>query len=120
MHAGGGDVAHAPADVRASLRELHYDMAGAPVPELLGALLRIADPARLHYGSDWPFTANSRVREAAGGAEDHRPVRRGGTPRDDGGQCPAPVSTAPERAGRQLTASDFEAKSGGMANADYR
>lgn len=56
MHAGGGEVAHAPADVRASLRGLHYDMAGAPVPELLGALLRIADPARLHYGSDWPFT----------------------------------------------------------------
>lgn len=56
MHAGGGDVAQAPNDIRASLRELHYDMAGAPVPELLGALLRIADPGRLHYGSDWPFT----------------------------------------------------------------
>jgi len=27
-----------------------------PVPELLGALLQIADPARLHYGSDRPFT----------------------------------------------------------------
>ena len=56
MHAGAGDVAHAPSDIRAALRKLHYDMAGAPVPELLGALLQIADPERLHYGSDWPFT----------------------------------------------------------------
>ena len=45
-----------PHDFRAALRELHYDLAGAPVPELLGALLGIANPAKLHYGSDWPFT----------------------------------------------------------------
>jgi predicted TIM-barrel fold metal-dependent hydrolase len=31
-------------------------MAGAPVPELLSALLQIADRSKLHYGSDWPFT----------------------------------------------------------------
>lgn len=43
-------------DLRAELRRLHYDLAGAPLPELLGALLQIADHQRLHYGSDWPFT----------------------------------------------------------------
>ena len=45
-----------PMDIRAALRDLHYDLAGAPVPELLAALLGVADPAKLHYGSDWPFT----------------------------------------------------------------
>ncbi|MCU1627523.1 MAG: amidohydrolase, partial [Pseudonocardia sp.] len=29
---------------------------GAPVPELLGALLSVADPSHIMYGSDWPFT----------------------------------------------------------------
>ncbi len=43
-------------DLRADLRRLHYDLAGAPLPELLGALLQIADRQKLHYGSDWPFT----------------------------------------------------------------
>jgi predicted TIM-barrel fold metal-dependent hydrolase len=49
---GGG----APPSIRAALRRLHFDLAGAPVPELLGALLQVADPDRIHYGSDWPFT----------------------------------------------------------------
>lgn len=42
--------------LREALRRLHYDLAGVPVPELLTALLAVADPERLHYGSDWPFT----------------------------------------------------------------
>lgn len=42
--------------VRKALRSLHFDLAGAPVPELLGALLQVADPDRIHYGSDYPFT----------------------------------------------------------------
>jgi 6-methylsalicylate decarboxylase len=29
---------------------------GASVPELLSALLQVADPNRIHYGSDRPFT----------------------------------------------------------------
>jgi predicted TIM-barrel fold metal-dependent hydrolase len=45
-----------PADIRKALHDLHYDLAGAPVPEMLQALLGVADPAKLHYGSDWPFT----------------------------------------------------------------
>ena len=47
---------HPLPDLRAELRKLHYDLAGAPLPELLGALLQVADKNHLHYGSDWPFT----------------------------------------------------------------
>ena len=35
---------------------MHFDLAGVPVEEQLGALLGVADPSRLHYGSDFPFT----------------------------------------------------------------
>lgn len=45
-----------PPSVREAMKQLHFDLAGAPVPELLGALLAIADPQRIHYGSDFPFT----------------------------------------------------------------
>ena len=55
----------APRDIRAALRGLHYDLAGAPVPTLLQALLDIADPAKLHYGSDWPFTPVEVVADLA-------------------------------------------------------
>jgi len=40
----------------ATLRRLHYDLAGYPLPRLAPALLEIADPGRIFYGSDWPFT----------------------------------------------------------------
>jgi 6-methylsalicylate decarboxylase len=40
----------------ATLRGLYYDLAGFPVPRQLGALLQIADPKHLFYGSDYPFT----------------------------------------------------------------
>ena len=42
--------------LRAGLRQLHFDLAGAPVPEMLSVLLQVADPGHIHYGSDWPFT----------------------------------------------------------------
>jgi predicted TIM-barrel fold metal-dependent hydrolase len=45
-----------PPSIRSALKRLHFDLAGAPVPELLGALLQVATPDRIHYGSDWPFT----------------------------------------------------------------
>lgn len=35
---------------------MHFDLAGVPVEEQLAALLAVADPSRLHYGSDFPFT----------------------------------------------------------------
>jgi len=42
--------------LRDAMQKLHFDLAGAPVPIQLGALLELADPMRLHYGSDFPFT----------------------------------------------------------------
>lgn len=49
---GSGD----PPNFKEEMAKLHYDLAGAPLPELLGALLQIVAPGRLLYGSDWPFT----------------------------------------------------------------
>jgi len=45
-----------PPGMRDALRTLYFDLAGAPVPELLSALLSVADPTHIMYGSDWPFT----------------------------------------------------------------
>ena len=45
-----------PPSMHEALRSLHFDLAGAPVPEMLDALLSVADPDRIHYGSDYPFT----------------------------------------------------------------
>ena len=44
------------ADVLGCLRSLYYDVAGDAEPVMLDALLKIADPAHLLYGSDWPYT----------------------------------------------------------------
>ena len=52
-HVGNG--ADVPS-LRAALERLHFDVAGAPAEEQLAALLSVADPSRLHYGSDFPFT----------------------------------------------------------------
>jgi predicted TIM-barrel fold metal-dependent hydrolase len=45
-----------PPSMKEALRTLYFDLAGAPVPELLGALLAVADHEHILYGSDWPFT----------------------------------------------------------------
>ncbi|RZT36860.1 amidohydrolase family protein [Cupriavidus agavae] len=42
--------------VDAAIRKLYYDLAGVPEPVALSALLQVADPARVLYGSDYPFT----------------------------------------------------------------
>ncbi len=39
-----------------TLGRLYYDLAGVPLPGLLPALEKFADPAHLLYGSDWPHT----------------------------------------------------------------
>ena len=41
-------------------------MAGFPLPRLAAATSQIADPDRLHYGSDWPFTPLDTVTHLAG------------------------------------------------------
>lgn len=57
-------------DVHAALRSLHFDLAGYPLPRQLPVLRTIADPAHLHYGSDWPFTPDVAVEAAIGRLRD--------------------------------------------------
>jgi len=47
---------HARESVLAYLRRFYYDLAGPRTDDALRALLGIADPSHLLYGSDWPFT----------------------------------------------------------------
>jgi predicted TIM-barrel fold metal-dependent hydrolase len=49
----------------AILHRLFYDLAGFPLPRLAPALLQIADPGHILYGSDWPFTALATVHRLA-------------------------------------------------------
>lgn len=50
----------------ATLRSFYYDLAGYPLPRLAPALLQVADPGRIFYGSDWPFTPLPIVARLAG------------------------------------------------------
>ena len=43
-------------DVLRDLGDLHFDLAGTPIPRQLNALLAITTLDHLHYGSDFPFT----------------------------------------------------------------
>jgi 6-methylsalicylate decarboxylase len=45
-----------PADVVGQLQRLYYDVAGAPLPRALRALLTLVTPLQLVYGSDAPHT----------------------------------------------------------------
>lgn len=42
-------------DWEANLRNLYYDLAGAPAPEVVNTLLTITTPDHLLYGSDYPY-----------------------------------------------------------------
>ena len=50
-----------PEAILASLNRLYFDLAGTPLPRLLPALDTFADPTRLLYGTDWPFTPEAAV-----------------------------------------------------------
>jgi predicted TIM-barrel fold metal-dependent hydrolase len=54
-----------PIDVHAELRGMWFDVAGAPLPNALAALLRLAGPQRIVYGSDLPFAPASVVERVA-------------------------------------------------------
>jgi 6-methylsalicylate decarboxylase len=47
--------------VAGQLRNLYYDLAGAPVPRQLPALLELTGPSHLLYGTDWPWTPEAAV-----------------------------------------------------------
>ncbi len=44
------------ANIRAMLNDLYFDLAGACVPDMLESLMNVADPQKILYGSDYPFT----------------------------------------------------------------
>ena len=46
-----------PVDVEANLSHLYYDLAGAATDDALDALLTIAEPSHILYGSDFPYVA---------------------------------------------------------------
>ncbi|WP_033290474.1 amidohydrolase family protein [Amycolatopsis jejuensis] len=56
LGANGNDV-----DVQAEFAKLYYDLAGAPLPTLLPALLSWVGPDRVLYGSDMTFTPLDEV-----------------------------------------------------------
>jgi predicted TIM-barrel fold metal-dependent hydrolase len=56
------DRCRATETVAQYLDHLHYDLAGPHSDGELRALLAIADPSRLLYGSDWPFTPELGVK----------------------------------------------------------
>ncbi len=78
-----GPGAQANDAVFGALKALYYDVAGMPVPRLLPALRSFADPDRLLYGSDWPFTPLGAVRGLLGLLESHL----GGEPAVFAGMC---------------------------------
>jgi predicted TIM-barrel fold metal-dependent hydrolase len=53
------------AGVPAQLRGLYYDLTGPALPRALPALLALADPGRLLYGSDLPFPPPAAVQRMA-------------------------------------------------------
>jgi len=59
-----------PDGVDATLRRLHYDIAQATHPAPLRALMEIADPARIMFGTDFPFARNAGVIEQSIAAVD--------------------------------------------------
>lgn len=58
-----------PDHLFATLHRLYYDLAGYPLPRLAPALLEIADPGHIFYGSDWPFTPLPIVTRLSGELE---------------------------------------------------
>ena len=59
-----------PASVMAGLHSFYYDLAGTPFPRQVPALRTFADPNKLLYGSDWPFTPETAVGEVLSSIED--------------------------------------------------
>lgn len=45
-----------PVDVEGALHTLYFDIAGTALPVMLPALMEVADPTHILYGSDYPYT----------------------------------------------------------------
>ena len=64
-----------PVDARAEFDRLWFDLAGDPEPAALKSLLLVADPGRIVYGSDYPYTpgpAAAGKKRALEGQEEYR------------------------------------------------
>jgi len=53
------------ADGLRRLRQFHYDIAVSSSPYAMPSLLAFADPARITYGSDWPYASSRNGRHFA-------------------------------------------------------
>ena len=51
-----------PIDVASSLSKLYFDVAGTALPVMLPALLKVADPTHILYGSDYPYTPTRQAK----------------------------------------------------------
>ena len=49
------------ASIRAQIGQFYYEIAQAPGDEAFGALLPVADPARILFGTDWPYCSPAVV-----------------------------------------------------------
>lgn len=65
-------------DAAAQLRRLYYDTAGTPFPRQIPALMSLADPSQVLYGSDYCFTP-AAVAQAHTASFDTAPAPVGGT-----------------------------------------
>ena len=59
-----------PVDVERGLASLYFDVAGDAQPVMLDALLKVADPTHVLYGSDYPYTRTAAVARKKQALED--------------------------------------------------
>ncbi len=64
-----------PVDVRRSVSRLYFDVAGDALPVALDALLKIAEPSHILYGSDFPYTPVPAILENREKFENYEPIQ---------------------------------------------
>jgi predicted TIM-barrel fold metal-dependent hydrolase len=65
-----------PEEIRAALRSFWYDTALSAGPAALAALEHVADPARILFGSDWPYAPPALVGASIAGLSANLPEDR--------------------------------------------
>lgn len=64
-----------PVNVSEAVSKLYFDVAGDAFPVALDALLKIADPTHILYGSDYPYTPVPAILENRRKLESYQPVQ---------------------------------------------
>lgn len=62
-------------DVAANVSKLYFDMAGDALPVAMDALLKIADPSHIMYGSDYPYTPAPMIKVNREKFENYEPIK---------------------------------------------